>query len=353
MTDIKQGEAIEAEAAVWLARHDKAEHWTAELESELQSWIARSPAHHIAWLRLSAVWRRMDRIADAPIFCAVHPRPAGIRADAAAPAGAVDDGTARVDVPRLDLRGTRRRALAGWALAASIILGVGFATFPRFHPKGGESLETRMGAREQVTLSDGSRVTLNTSTRGRAIVNEKERRFWLEEGEVYFEIAHDSTRPFVVQAGRDRVTVLGTKFSVRHEHGRSEITVLEGRVQLDSDSDGGGPASKPVVMTRNESAVATAGNVLVIARNEQAVRDELSWRVGRLVFDQMTLADVAARFNRYNGTQLAITGAAAERRFSGSFDATNVEGFARLLHESFGLEVHRDGARTLVVADRP
>ncbi len=353
MTEMNHGETIEAEAADWVARRDTAEHWTSQLEGELQSWIARSPAHHISWLRLSTAWRRMDRIADAPMLRAAHPSPAGVSAQPA-PANAAGDAPAAVMAPRFDprtKRGTHRRALAGWALAAGIILGVGFATFPRFHLKGGESLETRMGAREEVTLSDGSRVTLNTSTRGRAIVNEKERRFWLEEGEVYFEIAHDSTRPFVVQAGRDRVTVLGTKFSVRHEHGRSEITVIEGRVQL--DSDGGGPASKPVVMTRNESAVATAGNVLVIAKNEQAVRDELSWRVGRLVFDQMTLADVAARFNRYNGTQLVITGAAAERRFSGSFDATNVEGFARLLHESFGLEVHRDGKSTLVVADRP
>ena len=104
-------------------------------------------------------------------------------------------------------------------------------------------------------------------------------------------------------------------------------------------------------MTRNESAVSSAGNVLVIAKDEQAVRDELSWREGRLVFDQMTLAEVAERFNRYNGTQLVIEGAAAERRFSGSFDANNVDGFARLLHESFGLEVSHDGDRIVVTAD--
>ena len=348
MTDTINTEAIESQAAVWVARRDAAERWTPELEQELQAWIAQSPAHHIAWLRLNAAWHRMDRLADAPAIRAAQPgapvtEAPAIDAPVAAPAATIAAATPMA-------HGARRRAIAGWALAAGIALGIGVATVMQLQARRGEQFATQVGAREAVTLADGSHVTLNTHTRGRAVVNERERRFWLEEGEAYFEIAHDPSRPFVVLAGRDRVTVLGTKFSVRHEGGRTEVTVLEGRVRLDRDAPGSGP-STPVVMTRNESAVSSAGNVLVIAKDEQAVRDELSWREGRLVFDQMTLAEVAERFNRYNGTQLVIEGAAAERRFSGSFDANNVDGFARLLHESFGLEVRNDGDRIVVTTD--
>ena len=351
MTNTINTEAIESQAAVWVARRDAAERWTPELEQELQAWIAQSPAHHIAWLRLNAAWHRMDRLADAPAIRAAQSGAPIIEAPAAdepvaSPAVAV---AAAPTIPSL-ARGARRRTVAGWALAAGLALGIGVATVMQVNARRGEQFATQVGAREAVTLADGSHVTLNTHTRGRAVVNDHERRFWLEEGEAYFEIAHDPSRPFVVLAGRDRVTVLGTKFSVRHEDGRTEVTVLEGRVRLDRDASGSGP-SAPVVMTRNESAVSAAGNVLVIAKDEQAVRDELSWREGRLVFDQMTLAEVAERFNRYNGTQLVIEGAAAERRFSGSFDANNVDGFARLLHESFGLEVSHDGDRIVVTAD--
>ena len=351
MTNTLNIESIESQAAVWVARRDAAERWTPELEQELQAWIAESPAHHIAWLRLNAAWQRMDRLADAPAIRAADPAaPTTAAAAAVQPAAASVTEAAAPRVEPLAARATRRRVVAGWALAAGIALGIGVATVMQLQARRGEQFATQVGAREAVTLADGSHVTLNTHTRGRAVVNDHERRFWLEEGEAYFEIAHDPSRPFVVLAGRDRVTVLGTKFSVRHEGGRTEVTVLEGRVQLDRGAAGSGP-SAPVVMTRNESAVSSAGNVLVIAKDEQAVRDELSWREGRLVFDQLTLAEVAERFNRYNGTQLVIRGPAAERRFSGSFDAGNVEGFARLLQDSFGLNVRTDGTRIVVTAD--
>ena len=348
MTNTINTEAIESQAAVWVARRDAAERWTPELEQELQAWIAQSPAHHIAWLRLNMAWQRMDRLADAPAIRAAQSGAAVAEAPAIDAPVAVPATTIAAAPPMA--RGARRRVVAGWALAAGLALGIGVATVMQLQARRGEQFATQVGAREAVTLADGSHVTLNTHTRGRAVVNDRERRFWLEEGEAYFEIAHDPSRPFVVLAGRDRVTVLGTKFSVRHEDGRTEVTVLEGRVRLDRAATGSGP-SAPVVMTRNESAVSAAGNVLVIAKDEQAVRDELSWREGRLVFDQMALAEVAERFNRYNGTQLVIEGAAAERRFSGSFDANNVDGFARLLHESFGLEVRSEGDRIVVTAD--
>ena len=323
MMDMRNHRDIEAAAAAWLARRDAGEHWSDDDERALQAWIAESAAHRVAWLRLDAAWERTERL------------------PALAPA-------ATVSVPKsASNRRYRRRAILGWALAASLALGIGVAWFVRVYPPGSERFATEVGGREAVTLADGSRVTLNTHTRGRAVVNNRERRFWLDQGEAYFEIEHDPSRPFVVMAGRDQVTVLGTKFSVRHEDGRTEVTVVEGRVRLDRADSGRGP-SDPVVMTRNEAAVAQSGSVLVIARSDQQVRDELSWREGQLAFDQLTLGEVAAEFNRYNQVQLVVEGEAAGLKLSGNFDAHNVEGFARLAHEGFGLQVRHDGDRIVL-----
>ena len=336
MKGMHEHRAIEAEAAAWLARRDASDHWTAADDQALAAWVAESAAHRVAWLRLDAAWQRAARL------------PAVASSTVASNDGESQSGPV-VDAGRVDRLRTRyrRRAIVGWSLAASLALGIGVAWMLRFYPLGVESYATEVGGREAVTLADGSRVTLNTHTRGRALVNQRERRFWLDEGEAFFEVEHDPSRPFVILAGKDRVTVLGTKFSVRHEDGRTEVTVVEGRVQLDRASTGGMPAT-PIVMERNEAAVTQAGSVLVLDRSAEQVQDELSWRQGQLAFDQLTLAEVAAEFNRYNRTQLVVEGEAASLKVSGNFDAQNVEGFARLAHEGFGLRVVRDGDRIVL-----
>lgn len=63
----------------------------------------------------------------------------------------------------------------------------------------------------------------------------------------------------------------------------------------------------------------------------------------------MTLAEAAAQFNRYNTTKLVITDAAVGSiRIGGSFDANNVEAFARLVQSGFGLDLQVRGGEILV-----
>jgi transmembrane sensor len=64
-----------------------------------------------------------------------------------------------------------------------------------------------------------------------------------------------------------------------------------------------------------------------------------------LTFDHTTLGDAAAEFNRYNRQQIIIADPeAASIRIGGTFQAANVDAFARLLREAYGLRVEvRDG----------
>jgi transmembrane sensor len=244
---------------------------------------------------------------------------------------------------------TRRWVRVGAALAAALVLAVGVRWgVAQLEPREGQPFSTDVGGREAVALADGSRVTLNTRTRGRAVVNDRRRHFWLEEGEAYFEVAHDPKRPFVITAGKDTITVLGTRFSVRHVDGRTQVTVVEGRVRLDLARPDGGAPALPVVVTRNEAVIAESGSVLVIGRTEGEVASELSWRKGQISFDQKTVAEIAAEFNRYNRVQLVVEGEAANLRLSGNFDTENVEAFARLAHDGLGLRLERDGDRIIL-----
>jgi transmembrane sensor len=325
--------AIEAAAAAWLSQRDSGR-WSVDDEQRLAAWMEEATAHRVAWLRLQAAWHRADQMQALP---AAQDDEAPV--EAAAPPAAVPQR-------RRPLRWAAPASLAAVAALAAGLLWLG----PRTQ-SGEERYSTPVGGLEAITLADGSRVTLNTRTRARAVINDSQRQVWLEEGEAFFEVTPDAARPFVVAAGKDRITVLGTKFSVRFEGGRTQVVVLEGRVRLDRPQAASRDIQPtPTVVGNNDTAVLQSGGVLVMAKTPEQVQQSLSWRQGRLAFDQMTLGEIAAEFNRYNRRQMVVDGEAAALRLGGSFDAHNVEAFARLVHEGFGLKFQIDGERIYLSA---
>lgn len=335
---MNERERIEADAARWLARQD-AGYWTADDQRQLDDWLRDSTAHRVAWLRLDAAWQRVGAMADLP---SPTPTPTPTPAPAVA---------ATIWPP---VRAGRRAWITFGAAAAVATVATWLSLRA---PPDLETYSTAVGARESISLADGSHITLNTHTRARSLINASERRVWIDEGEVFFQVQHDPTRPFVVTAGNARITVLGTQFRVRHERGRTEVTVLEGRVQFDSPAGAKVEAAPrgsarslvtpppPLRLTRNEAVVTEGDSLLLAAKTPEQVRHELSWRQGRLEFEQRTLGEIAAEFNRYNRKQLAVDPSVADLRLGGSFDADNVDGFVRLVRDGFGLKVSEEGSR--------
>ena len=141
-----------------------------------------------------------------------------------------------------------------------------------------------------------------------------------------------------------RITVLGTKFSVRRDGEQVQVVVAEGRVQVSPAGNRGADAGSTAIITRNDTLTASNDVVEISHRTEQQVAGQLGWRQGKLILDQMTLAQAAREFNRYNRKQLIITDpAVAQIRIGGNFNVDNVDGFARLLQQGMGLRVDTAG----------
>ena len=316
-------------AAAWAAKLDRieiGEHETAvaalsAADAEFAQWVAASFENRTAFLRACAAWSRADRLAALkPPLGVTHPKRR---------------------MPRLIITG----GLAACAALAALVIVLPFSlpTAPQIH-------ETAVGGRETVPLADGSKLELNTDTRLIAELRDDARVVILERGEAYFDIARDETRPFVVEAGGKRVTVLGTKFTVRRDGVDIEVVVAEGKVQIDQPR--ARVSAAPIIVEKGTVVLARAEGTLIAEKSEAALDAELAWRRGLLVFDQMALQAAAAEFNRYNRVKLEIADAeAAAIRIGGSFHAENIDAFARLLKDGFGLEVERivDGAETKIV----
>lgn len=297
---------IEEVAARWLLRRE-AEDWSAGDQAALDAWIEADPLHRMAYWRLEHGWEQADRLS-------------ALRT----PHG-----------PSVPARAKTlwRRPTAIAALAACLVVAI---AVPFAGQLGRKTYTTEIGGHEAVPLADGTRVELNTQTQLRAAVTDKARDVWLDRGEAYFEVAHDAGRPFVVHAGARQVTVLGTKFSVRREGDRIEVDVVEGRVRVNAGD------TTPPVLTRGDRLIAEGRSTLV-TKDADRVTNALVWRQGLVSFDQSTLAAAAAEFNRYNRKKLVVEDSAAAMRIGGSFEAENVEAFARLLQEAYGLKVEDDG----------
>lgn len=315
---------IEARAADWIAERDRGDgQLSPERQAALDDWLGAATAHRVAFLRLDRAWQRADRLralqGAAPAF---KPSPPLL------PHRARWAWLARPPV---------QRSVAGLSLATlALVLGLNFIG-PRPQTV---DYATARGQRESVMLADGSRLTLNTATQLRTEVTPQTRRVWLESGEAFFDIAHDAQRPFIIHAGKQRVTVLGTKFSLQRDGDKLRVAVLEGRVQVQTEQS----SSRPMVLARADTALADAGNLLVTKVSPQQLSASLGWLQGKLVLNEVSLAEAARQFNRYGSKQLVIKDTAAARIvIGGVFEAGNVEAFARLLHAGFGLQVQIEG----------
>jgi transmembrane sensor len=324
---MRRQEAIEDRALDWLIRRN-APDWTEVERAALDAWLDESMAHKAAFWRADHLWQQADRIGSL---------------------GHDHNDLADMSPPR----GRWWPAAIAASLVAAIGIG-GVSLAPRFIDQPAARVQearfdTPVGGRRIVPLADGSKIELNTQTVLRTAVDDTKREVWLEAGEAFFDVAHREDEPFVVHAGRQTITVLGTKFSVRRDKDRVTVNVLEGRVRVD---DAEGASAHGAIITAGDVAISTGPSILIAAKSEERVAEALAWRDGMLSFDQAPLSEVAAEFNRYNRTRLVVTDAAAGQiPIGGSFQASSVDSFTRLLRDAYGLKVERD--ETMVKISSP
>lgn len=191
-------------------------------------------------------------------------------------------------------------------------------------------------------LPDGSSIHLN---RGAAVTvdwRRDERRITLTRGEASFDVRHDSGRPFVVQVGDDEIRDLGTEFNVLSTRDALEVTVREGAVQVTTPL-----ASEPQDLQAGTAITIdrAAGSVAVESVDPDAA---FAWTAGRLVYDNATLAEVAADIARYGAAPVTFAEPdLAALTFSGVLEIDDAGMMAERLAGFMGLraDVNGDGIR--------
>jgi transmembrane sensor len=308
ITDKKRARtnAIEDRAAAWVSRLDKGAMAPAA-RGELDAWLAEDARHRGAFLRAEAAWKNLDRI-----------------------------GFALGDEPDMSLRNewiSRRGLLAAGGGAAALVATAAAVVFVL---AGRHQIQTPLGEIRRVPLGDGSLVAVNTNSALEIALKAELREVTLDKGEVWFDVAKDNKRPFIVAAGDVRVRAVGTAFSVHRLDDGADVLVTEGIVETWT------------VGAENRRRRVSAGSKVfvsdidgpsnVVAAATQIDRT-LAWRDGEIVLDGETLADAAAEFNRYNDRKLTIDPALTNQRFVGWFHTNEPETFAQAVVTALGATV--------------
>ena len=340
---------IAAEAAVWIARlhgPDRSKH----LERECLAWQALSPAHRLAFERCTDLW--MD-------IAGVDPAAVARAAAASKSRGEqIEDTIIKpTKARRKAWAWPRQWALALTAVAAVLVLSV--AVHPPWRDI--DTYDTGIGEQRLVILKDGSRMSLNTSTRVRVELGQASRRVSVDGGEAFFEVAKDTSRPFVVTAAGTEVTATGTAFLVRLMASSAvapealDVTLVEGQVVLQGNgSKDATTMAPPIVMAagdrirvrRGQDIKATPVPAAVVPALDRPALDQvLAWKRGEAVFDNVSLQEALAEMNRYSAMPIVVDPSLTQLRISGQYKTGDNASFARAVATLHGLAVREHAGR--------
>jgi ferric-dicitrate binding protein FerR (iron transport regulator) len=191
------------------------------------------------------------------------------------------------------------------AVAATLLLVTGIALWYISRPVQmitvyaayGKVLQLRLPDSSRLWLSAGSTIAypekFSTKTRSVKVVN----------GDIFFAVAHEANRAFVIETKGNKISVLGTSFEVDAFDKRqtTNVTVLTGKVGI-------------VPKGSNDASFLLPGERALINNVSHALQkvkvdtsDIASWRTGQLIFENQPLAEVMQILERTYNVRIEIT----------------------------------------------
>lgn len=173
---------------------------------------------------------------------------------------------------------------------------------PHEHQK--VNLTTPRGGTYQITLSDGTKVWINSASSLKFPISFsalKERKVELV-GEAYFEVAKDQDHPFMVTSKDQNVKVLGTHFNMSSypDEPETRTTLLEGAVLVKS-ADG--------IFTKNilpgQEAISSGKGLSVRTAN---IEEAMAWKEGYFRFYREDIGSIMRKISRWYNVNVTFVG---------------------------------------------
>lgn len=254
-------------------------------------------------------------------------------------------------------RSRRRRVFERtWPIAAALAVALVGGMVFHFGGAGAEAqrFATEIAQIKEVRLEDGSLISLGAASRIKVDFSSQARRVTLLGGQAFFDVTHDPTRPFLVDAGATTVRVVGTQFDVNYAADAVRVSVLRGKVEVLDAVEHPGSAA-PASQAAQGAHALTAGQGAVVSRAGHldstfpvAVENLGAWRSGRLVYVDARLLDVIADVNRYYDGRIELAAPqVGDLRLTVAFRTDQIDRMLDVLTRALPIQVEHVGARQI------
>ncbi|MVV46818.1 FecR family protein [Pseudomonas sp. PB120] len=295
------------EAAEWVMRMGENELSDTE-RNEWECWRVSSPERHNAWARAQLLQSKLGGLSPS-LAMSVLDRPSH----------------------------PDRRAAIGKLAMMLAVLPASWGSWKLVESRQWTAdYRTAVGQRRELTLADGSQITLNTDSAIDVVFDASQRLINLREGEILVQTATDASpqaRPFLVRTPQGRMQALGTRFTVREFQARTHLAVLDGAVRVElADSS----RAAPLIVNagqRTDFSSQLFGQLIPAGRNVSA------WVQGMLMADNLRLADFVAELARYRKGFVRCDPAIAELRISGAYPLNDTQLTLKMLTQTYPILV--------------
>lgn len=212
------------------------------------------------------------------------------------------------------------------------------------------TLYTPAGQRAQLVLQDGTEVWLNAKSKlvYPSQFTGKERKVTIE-GEAFFNVAKDPSKPFIVSTQDVDMKVLGTQFNVYcyPDTDYLQTSLLEGSVCVffpDKENEG-------ITLKPDQQVTVSNGKMLVTPIR---LNDHFLWREGIYAFDNEPLIDILKKMELYYDVKIMVKDTSLfNDTYTGKFrQRDSLDDVFRVLQQIRLFKVEKDKDRNIVTLSK-
>jgi ferric-dicitrate binding protein FerR (iron transport regulator) len=154
------------------------------------------------------------------------------------------------------------------------------------------------------------------------------------EGEVFFDVAKNPAKPFIIKTGTADIKVLGTSFNIKSRQGSTEVIVESGVVEVSYNR-------KKATLTPGKKVTVHEGDSVLQVENSNNMLHQY-FRNRHFICDNTSLADLAATLSEAYSTKIVIESAATRSMLiTTTFSDESLENILTIIEQTMGVKVTR------------